>query len=322
MKQLLFLLFLLPLLAVGQIPNPMPNTYVNDFANVLEQVQILKLNEKISSIEKKSSVQIAVVIVNDLPPNMEIEEYSLGIGRSWHVGNANNGLVYVIAINKKQHRLEVSSKLEGDIPDISALNINIKPYYRNKDYYGGINYFLDDIGKQLDPVLREQLKLAEIERKKKDDKIKDNFNTFLFWVLGIGLVLSLVGLYFNKRNKRLKKLKEEEERRQAELRRKATAPLRPEYNATPFMVYPGRATRDIKTPKEKEDDSSLAALIPLTTIFSDDEDRDSKGNNDDDDSYRPNNDNNNDNDFGNWGKDSSDDDSTSGFQGAGATENW
>lgn len=321
MKQLLFLLFLLPLLAVGQIPNPMPNTYVNDFANVLEQVQILKLNEKISSIEKKSSVQIAVVIVNDLPPNMEIEEYSLGIGRSWHVGNANNGLVYVIAINKKQHRLEVSSKLEGDIPDISALNINIKPYYRNKDYYGGINYFLDDIGKQLDPVLREQLKLAEIERKKKDDKIRDNFNTFLFWVLGIGLVLTLVGLYLNKRNKRLRELKEEEERRQAELRRKSTSPLRPEYNATPFMVYLGHAFKSSNEPVKKVDENPRPTFIPLSSVQSDDEDRDSRGNNDDD-SYRSSNNSSNESSFGDWGKGSSNDDNTSGFSGGGVTDSW
>lgn len=313
MKQLLFLLFLLPLLAVGQIPSPMPNTYVNDFANVLEQVQILKLNEKISSIEKKSSVQISVVIVNDLPPNMEIEKYSLGIGRSWHVGNANNGLVYVIAINKRQHRLEVSSKLEGDIPDISALNINIKPYYKNKDYYGGINYFLDDIGKQLDPILREQLKLAEIERKKKDDKIKDNFNTFLFWTLGIGLVLILVGLYFNKRNERLKKLKEEEERRLEDIRRKFTSPLRLEHNANSFMVYPEHSFKHAEKPIEKAEDTPRSTFIPMSSVLSDDEDRDSRGNNDDD---------NNSNDFGNWGKDSSNDDSTSGFQGAGVTDNW
>ena len=91
MKKLFLFLILIPPFALAQVPDPLPNTYVNDLTGSLTIQEIKKLNEKIRSIETKTSVQIAIVLINDLPADMEIEQYVLVVGRKWHVRSSGLG---------------------------------------------------------------------------------------------------------------------------------------------------------------------------------------------------------------------------------------
>lgn len=293
MKKLLLLLLLLPVLVFAQVPDPLPNTYVNDLATVLNAEQIHNLNEKILSIEKKSSVQIAVILINELPANMEIDQYALEVGRKWHVGNANNELVYVAAINQRKQRLEVAGNLEGDIPDVTTLEItdNVKPFFRNKDYYGGINELLDGINKRVDPVIKEQLKLAAAEQEKKNENTKQGFITFFMWLLSLGVLFVIVRFVFLRnylKAKREKKEADEEKERQ----RDYSIPL-----AAGLGGYvAGRYSR----PTYNNNDNYIP---PSTNNYS-------SGSSSSSSSY------------GSWGSGSSGSDSSSGFSGGGSSNDW
>jgi uncharacterized protein len=142
---------LCPQITAGQIPSPQPNTYVNDFAKVLSPEDIEDLNEKIYAIEKGYTVQIAVVLITQLPEGMEIEDFARGIGREWHAGIDRRGLVYVASIGQNKQRLEVAANLEGIIPDITAHAImdSLKPFLRRKDYTGALKDMLAEIGQRL-----------------------------------------------------------------------------------------------------------------------------------------------------------------------------
>lgn len=172
MKLILIFLLLLPVTIFAQVPDPQPGTYINDRASILTQSDITKLNERIYALEQKYSIQLAVVLVSELPVNYAIEDYAREIGRKWHVGNARNGLVYVAAINQRKQRLEVAANLEGSIPDIEALHLtdHIKPFFRNKDYSGGLLNLVNEIDQLLNPVVSEQRALAQAELKKKEEK--------------------------------------------------------------------------------------------------------------------------------------------------------
>ncbi|RCH55163.1 hypothetical protein DJ568_08215 [Mucilaginibacter hurinus] len=152
MKRLFTILFVfIGLTAFSQIPKPLPDTYVNDFASLLNEDQIDSLNKKIHIIEKQSGVQLALVLVNEIPKDYEIEDYSLLIARKWGVGKNDDGLVYVAAINQRKQRMEVARDLEGKIPDIIAFEImeRLKPYFKNKNYYNGLNVLVDNIAQEL-----------------------------------------------------------------------------------------------------------------------------------------------------------------------------
>lgn len=205
MKQL-FLLLLLPATLIAQIPDPQPNTYVNDIANALTDYQEQKINELVRQLEKKYSVQLAVVLLADLPANYGIEDYAREIGRKWHVGNARNGLVYVAAINQRKQRLEVAANLEGLIPDAKALHLtdHIKPFFRSKDYAGGLLNMVKEIDELINPEAQEQRKLAEAEKQKMADKEFGVFLTVIFWLFGIGAFILIIAWILYRRKKKSK----------------------------------------------------------------------------------------------------------------------
>lgn len=229
MKRLLLtMLLIIPVVCFCQVPDPMPNTYVNDLSGVLSAEQVHTLNEKILAIENKSSVQIAVIVLNKLPDNMAIEDYALEVGKKWHVGNAKNGLVYVAAIDQHKQRLEVAGNLEGDIPDIEALHItdNIKPFFRNKDYYGGIDELLNGINQRIDPVIKQQMALAAAEQEKKNENTKQGFITFFLWLLSLGVAFIFVRFVILRNYFKAKKEKREQEE-EKERQERYSIPINP-----------------------------------------------------------------------------------------------
>ena len=287
-----FLACLTLLFAVGQVPAPLSNTYVNDYAGVVSAEQKESINKVIRAIEDTYSVQIAVVLIDKLPDNMSIEEYAMAIGRQWHVGNAENGLVSVAAIGEHKQRLEVARKLEGTITDIAASQItaDIKPYFRKKDYAGGILNMLYEINGYLRPVQAEQKGLGEAELKKKDD------TGWAWWVIallcctGIGIVAVLIYMVI-KKNK-------DSEQEPSKSSRVGFSP-----NSLIGARYYDNAERN------------TGVTILSTNNYNSDYGASSSSSSDHSSSSS---------DYGNWGSGSSDSSSSfdSGFSGGGSSDSW
>lgn len=290
MKKSIFLLLLLPLFAHPQIPDPMPGTYVNDFANVLSPEQEAVLNDSIRSIEKKSSVQLAIVLVNKLPNGMSIEDYSLNLGRKWHVGNANNGLVYVASIDEHKQRLEVASALQGDVTDSKAEEVmdDTKQYYRQKDYYSGLKALVQNISVALDPALKKQNLLAAQEKEKAHEKQIVNLKTFGVWLGGLVLLL-FACLPFYLRRKRKIELKAVETEKEEQKR--------------------GNRENDLFNKRMREYNRPNS-IVMLPTEYTDTTD------------YSTKHKSSSNSDDGNWGSGSSSSSSDSGFDGGGASSGW
>src|ERR1700759_258583 len=122
-------------------PNP-PRLVVDD-ANILSQDQVNILEQKLDAFNDTTSNQIAVVIIptlNDAP----IEDYAVKLFREWGIGGSkhNNGVLLLIAAQDHKIRIEVGYGLEGAITDVMSDDIienDLKPNFRNEDYYGGID---------------------------------------------------------------------------------------------------------------------------------------------------------------------------------------
>lgn len=338
MKKLLCFLALIPLLTLAQIPEPMPNTYVNDFANVLTKDQIQNLNERIRLIETKSSVQFAIVLIQKLP-NVTIADYSIELGRKWHVGNARNGLVYVIAISDRKQDLSVASALEGTITDADALELTetTKPFFRNGDYFGGLNELITGVENQLEPALVTQKQLGNEEKIKKEDQ---KSNTSLYVFLSLLILISGWYVYWIIKKTKQQKLDEEKEaalRHQASIQRqnefreyeKRVSAQKQEHDEfrqtrllTPLIVANNligktTTTKKVKKPikKNKETNNKLIQAATIAAALASTQES----------NYTPPQESRRDDEsssnFGNWGSDSSSSSDTS-FSGGGASNDW
>lgn len=123
---------------------------VLDQAKTLTPEQEAALEQKLIAYDKSTSNQIAIVIIPSLNGN-SIEDVALEIGRTWGVGgqaDKDNGVIILVAKNDKKVRIEVGYGLEGAVTDYAASSIienNIRPNFRNGDYYRGLDEAVDEI---------------------------------------------------------------------------------------------------------------------------------------------------------------------------------
>jgi len=149
-KILFALILFIGLFAVGvnsanaQYATPKAVGYVNDFAKVLTQENLSKLNGLLMELKSKTGAEVAVVTLSSLD-GYPIEDVGLAIGRDWKIGQKgkDNGLVIVVAPNDRKMRIEVGYGLEGILTDSGAGRIRdeyMVPYFKQGDYQTGIIY--------------------------------------------------------------------------------------------------------------------------------------------------------------------------------------
>jgi len=145
MKRLILALFLTLLYTSGFAQDfpAKPNTLVNDYTGTLSEVQIQQLENKLVAFDDSSSTQIAIAIIKSVG-QYDINDYALGLGRAWGVGGAkkNNGVMIVVSLGDRKISMQTGYGLEGALPDIITKRIienEIKPYFKQGDYYGGLD---------------------------------------------------------------------------------------------------------------------------------------------------------------------------------------
>lgn len=132
-----------------QYPDRPTNSPVADFTNTLNDADKQKLDTKIKAFEDSTSNQIAVVIVQSVG-DYDIIEYGNGLIRKWGIGqkDKNNGVLVLVALADRKMSVQTGYGLEGALPDIVTQEIiqnDMKPRFRESDYYGGLDAATDDI---------------------------------------------------------------------------------------------------------------------------------------------------------------------------------
>lgn len=127
--------------------------FVNDYAGVISPEDKADIEGMFAELYKNNSAQIAIVTVRTL--NGEpIEDYSLRIAHE-KLGDTekDNGILFLIAIDDREYRIEVGYGLEDKIPDIVAGRIGrsaAENYFSTGKYSEGIL----DVSRQLYDRLR------------------------------------------------------------------------------------------------------------------------------------------------------------------------
>ncbi|HEV7659978.1 MAG TPA: TPM domain-containing protein [Allosphingosinicella sp.] len=155
--------------AGGSPSYPRLSGRVVDTANLLDPAQEAALTSKLEALQRASSRQLVVATIPDLQ-GRSIEEYGVGLGRFWRIGQgaANNGTLLIVAVAEKKIRIEIGYGLEGILTDALSSRIireRITPRFQANDYAGGIIAGTDAIIAQLQaPREAAERNVAEASR--------------------------------------------------------------------------------------------------------------------------------------------------------------
>jgi len=136
---------ILPVLGAKQFarPNlPMPETYVDDLAHVVNAEQGHALNGILQELEQKTGIQYIILTV-ETTKGLPIEQFSIEQLDKWKLGQKgkDNGLLFTVALKERAYRFEVGYGLEGIITDQFAGQVGrevLVPYLKKGEYSRGI----------------------------------------------------------------------------------------------------------------------------------------------------------------------------------------
>ena len=147
----IILIMLISMLSWAEAPVPQPpaeNSYVFDYAEMINETDETEMRAVSAAIEKASGAEIVVVTVEDFG-GYSIDEYANTLFRSWGIGSQeeNNGILLLInrenlvAGQSGRVRIEVGYGLEGAVTDGIAgriLDEYVLPPWETGEYSRGI----------------------------------------------------------------------------------------------------------------------------------------------------------------------------------------
>jgi uncharacterized protein len=151
MKKLfvLFAFLLIPFSASALEVPAVPDSYILDQAEMLSDSFEQELYQKLETLDKETTGQVAVLTIPTLDGEV-IEEYALEVFRGWGIGQEedNNGLLLLIALENREMRIEVGYGLEGRVTDAMASSIirnTLVPAFQTEDYEAGVDAAMGEI---------------------------------------------------------------------------------------------------------------------------------------------------------------------------------
>jgi uncharacterized protein len=185
---LVFSLVLTCSLSWAQEFPPKPTTLVTDYTNTLSEREQRVLETKLVAFDDSTSTQVAVVLIKSVG-DYDINEYGTMLGRKWGIGQQgkNNGILVLVAIDDHKVTIQTGYGAEGALPDAITNQIiqqDIKPHFKQGDYFGGLDLATDHIIKYTKGEYK-----ADPNRKKKD---KDNGGGSAGFIIIIVVVILII----------------------------------------------------------------------------------------------------------------------------------
>lgn len=136
-----FTLLLFSAAAQRSVP-PHDGKWVHDDAGILSPQTEAQLEAILKAHRDSTSTQIAVLLIPSLEGD-DIDSYSLRVAEAWKLGQEkkDNGILFLVAMQEKQMRIEVGQGLEGELTDALSSRINrneVAPNFRQGNYEAGI----------------------------------------------------------------------------------------------------------------------------------------------------------------------------------------
>lgn len=214
------LLFASPALAEPTYPELGRGRAVLDAADVLTPEQEEAIQQSLYEINKKSGHQMMVLTVPSLQ-GYEISDFGNYAFRHYGIGSrdADDGILMTVAPNERKARIDTGRGMGSLLTDADSsviINETMIPYFKTKDWNGGVVAGVAAVSDAIVPLSPEQIVIqqrAEQQRKQRAAAAWDGFMNFLFWAFsGIAGIASLFGIHRLATRKKRREAREEQAR--------------------------------------------------------------------------------------------------------------
>lgn len=146
----LFLLFSCNKKTVYRHEFPKQIGYINDFENLLSTEEENNLEKIISTFQKETGNEIAIITINSIGKYTDFNKFALDLSNDWKVGkkDLNNGLTIVISKKLRNIRINTGNGTQNIISDDFCqmqIDNEIIPNFKKNDFYKGILNGLNNI---------------------------------------------------------------------------------------------------------------------------------------------------------------------------------
>ncbi len=141
-----YLFFILLLISGRTYAQDFPsksNRLVNDYVGIISADEANALERKLIAYNDSTSTQVSIVIIKELN-GYEINDYAAQLANAWGIGQStkNNGVLILVAMQERKTSIQTGYGMEGVLPDAICKRIieyEIKPSFKNSDYYAGLD---------------------------------------------------------------------------------------------------------------------------------------------------------------------------------------
>ena len=153
---------------VESIPNQklINGSYVSDPDHILSSETVAQIDTLLRSLENKTSVQVAAVVVGSIG-DADVFEFAQQLFDAWGIGNNDKGLLVLLVKDIHTIRFHTGYGVEGMLPDVVCKRIQREymiPEFKRGDYNAGMLAGLTQVKEILtDPVSVEELNKPELE---------------------------------------------------------------------------------------------------------------------------------------------------------------
>ncbi|MGK0253399.1 MAG: hypothetical protein ACI9OE_000868 [Mariniflexile sp.] len=167
-------------------------TSVYDYINLLTPSQKNSLEEKLIKYSDSTSTQIVIVTINSTEGET-INFLGAQWGQAWGIGQAkeDNGILILLAKDDKKIALNTGYGVEHLLTDAMSKRIierDIIPYFKQDDYYGGLNRGTDAVFEVL---------TGSYQGSRKESK--DGFPTGVIMILIFIFIIIILSISKNRR---------------------------------------------------------------------------------------------------------------------------
>jgi uncharacterized protein len=116
---------------------------VNDFANVIDQENAVKMEALAREVLQKTGTAIVVATVPSIGENEDYTMYANGIYKEWGIGKKgeDKGVLIFLTVKERKIRIETGYGVEGILPDGlvgEILDKYVAPFLKNGNYGKGL----------------------------------------------------------------------------------------------------------------------------------------------------------------------------------------